>query len=72
LRNLRAILQRSQQLLHFLHRVVVHESDAQKSSQALDIQLFRKVHSLVVPVPREDSAFRQLGALTEPIKIAPC
>src|SRR5260370_42279953 len=48
--------QRSEQSLYFLHRVVVHEAYAQKSSQALDVQLFGEVQGIVVSVPREEAA----------------
>src|SRR5260370_14636514 len=52
--------QRSEQSLHFLHHVVVHEADAQKSSQALDVQLFGEVQGIVVSVPREEAAVSEL------------
>ena len=52
--------QRPEQPLHFLHRVVVHQADAQKSSQALDVQLFGQVQGIVVSVPGEEAALAEL------------
>src|SRR6202162_72123 len=52
--------QRRQQPLHFLHRVVVHQSDAQKSSQPLYVQLFGEVQGIVVSVPGEEAALGEL------------
>src|SRR6266849_10953230 len=48
--------QRRQQPVHFVNRVVVHQSDAQKSSEALDVQLLGDVQGIVVSVPGEKAA----------------
>jgi len=44
-----------EQTLHLIHRVVVHQPDAEKSAGLLDIQMLGQIQRVVIAIPGEEA-----------------
>ncbi len=53
--------QHTEQTIHFIHGVVVHEADTQEAARLFHVEALGEVESVVVSVPGEEAAVAEFG-----------